>query len=105
MARKGQGTKGSKGSADIARVKSDRVVLKLSLDRETVRRLKLESFGRDVSVGLVVDELVQASPRRFVLMDRARGAQGVEVPAAVEPSAVLGPVVARPALGVVSEAG
>lgn len=74
-----KGSRVSAGQSSAGQGKPSRVKVKLSLDPETVRRLKLEAFGRDCPVGLVVDEMVAAAPRRFVLMDRARGSQGAEV--------------------------
>lgn len=103
MARKAAVQGGAKGSAESPRVKSDRVVLKLSVSRETARRLKLESFGRDCSVGLVVDELVGSAPRRFVLMDRAKGAAVVEGPATSEGQGPSVPTLHRAPLGLVAE--
>jgi hypothetical protein len=97
--------RGSKGSDNLP-TKPERVKLKLSLDRETVRLLRLEAFGRDCPVGLVVDELVRSTPQRFVLTDRgsrvpgghraAEGQGSSEVPGHVGP--------ARP-LGLLSDAG
>lgn len=61
--------------------KPDLVTLKVTLTREVARQLRLEAFGRDVSLGTVVADLVRAAPRRFVLQDRGRGAVGADGPA------------------------
>lgn len=78
------------------------IKLKLTLSVETVHRLRLEAFGRGCPIGLVVDELVAAAPRRFVLQDRARGAQGAEVQGSPAAEGVPAPQGAVRALGVVS---
>jgi hypothetical protein len=63
-------SKGSKGSTTNQRGDAEKIKLKVTLGRETVRLLRLEAFGRDCSLGQVVEELVRSSPRRFVLVDR-----------------------------------
>jgi hypothetical protein len=64
-------SKGSKGSTVSQRAQPETVKLKITLDRETARLLRLEAFGRDCSLGQVITELVKSSPRRFILVDRA----------------------------------
>ncbi len=100
---KSKGSQSPRGSRPGDALKQSRVKLKLSLDRETVRLLKLEAFGRDLSsVGLVVDELVRSCPRRFVLVDRGRGSSGAESPAAPSPQDRQEPRQGSGPLGVVS---
>jgi hypothetical protein len=72
MAKGSKGLKGPKPSPQGVATKPQGVTLKVTVDPETARLLKLEAFGRDCSLGLVVTELVRNSPRRFVLTDRAR---------------------------------
>lgn len=108
MAARSKGPKGSKGSDPHDLVKPQAVTLKITVDRETARLLRLEAFGRDVSLGLVVAEMVRNTPRRFVLMDRAKGSVGAEGPGHPEGRPAEGgsrPPGAHPALGLVSEAG
>ncbi len=100
-----KGSQGSKGSPQPDRPRPDVVKLKLSLDRETARLLRLEAFGRDCSLGQVVAELVKAVPRRFVLVDRARGTQAAEATGSPSPPGSQEPRGGPPAFGVVSEAG
>lgn len=98
-----KGRRGSKGSGE-GPVKPERVKLKLSLDRETVRLLRLEAFGRDVPVGLVVDELVRSTPQRFVLTDRgSRGAGGTRAAEGHGPLESPGPRGESRALGLLSD--
>jgi hypothetical protein len=100
--RSSKGIQGSRpGEAPAAKLK-----VKLSLDREVLRLLRLEAFGRDCSLGQVVEELVRSSPRRFVLTDRGvrglPGPEGYSSPSADGVQKARGDVLA---LGVVSEAG
>jgi hypothetical protein len=72
-------SKVSKGNSVSQPQKPETVKLKVSVDRETARLLRLEAFGRDCSVGQVIAEMVRATPRRFVLVDRGvKGANGVD---------------------------
>ena len=105
MARVAKGPRGSKGSPVESPNKATRIKVKLSLSIEAHRVLGLEAFGRGVSLGQVVEELIRSSPRRFVLVDRGRGSQGTI--GAEEPTAEGGQRAPGPplALGVVSEAG
>lgn len=105
MARKAAAAVGPKGAAEGSRGKPERVTVKLSLDRETARVLKLEAFGRDVGLGVVVAELVRSAPRRFVLVDRSKVSSVPEGPATSDGTGPTGPASARPSLGVVSDAG
>jgi hypothetical protein len=101
-----QSSRGPKGSSGNSPQKPELVKVKLTLDRETARLLRLEAFGRDCSLGQVVQDLVRSSPRRFVLTDRGvKGQGGVEGAGAgqgSESSAAHGGV---RGLGLVSEAG
>jgi hypothetical protein len=100
-----KGSKGVEGSKPHGPARPDSVKLKLSIDRETARLLRLEAFGRDCSLGQVVTELVRASPRRFVLTDRLKGSAGPEVPGQDRPEGSQRPRGEAGAFGVVSEAG
>lgn len=84
---KSKGSSGSRGSSAGAAGKVVRRKVKLSLHPDTVHRLQIEAFGRGVAVGELVDELVAAAPRRFVLTDRGRGSAGL---AGAPDSAALG---------------
>lgn len=100
--------KGSKGSIDPASGKPAVVILKLTLDRDVARLLRLEAFGRDCSLGRVVEDLVRASPRRFVLTDRSKGlvvAEGSSVPDARASEGASRPAGAVPVLGIHAEVG
>jgi hypothetical protein len=100
-----KGSRGGDGLRPGEPQKPAKVKLKLSLDRETVRLLKLEAFGRDCPIGQVLDDLVRATPRRFVLTDR--GPRSSAAPESPGQAPAEGPSRARgdfPALGVVSEA-
>jgi len=98
-------TKGPKGNSVGQQQKPETVKLKVSVDRETARLLRLEAFGRDCSLGQVVTDLVRSSPRRFVLVDRgvkgASGSDGSNGPMALNVQEARGE--ARP-LGLLSEA-
>jgi hypothetical protein len=99
---KARSPKGSQGSRPGEALKPETVTLKVTVSREVARRLKLESFGRDCSLGRVVEDLVRAAPCRFSLVDRGRGSQGPDVqgspasPGLSSPRGEVGP------LGVVS---
>lgn len=91
----------------MARESESRVKVKLSLDRETLRLIRLEAFGRDCPLGQVVEDLVKASPRRFVLTDRLKGSQvqqGAEGARDLLDGGAQRPQGGPPALGVVSSA-
>lgn len=105
MAARSVRSKVAAGSRPGEAQKPDSVKLKITVDRETARLIRLEAFGRDVSLGQVVTDMVRAYPRRFVLMDRNKGAQGSEGQAngpGPGPSSARGD---GGPLGVVSEAG
>lgn len=105
MAAKSVRSKQPAGSRPGDSHKPETVKLKISVDRETARLIRLEAFGRDVSLGQVVTDMVRATPRRFILQDRAKGSQGSEggsVEAGQRGSVAQG---GSMALGVVSEAG
>jgi hypothetical protein len=101
-----RGSKGSPASRpDPSSGKPDVVKLKLTLPREVARLIRLEAFGRDCSLGRVVEELVRSSPRRFYLVDRSKGSPGAEAPASPPAEATQRPRSDPITLGVVSEAG
>jgi hypothetical protein len=106
MAAQSKGSKVSRGISSGSSKKAETVKLKLTLDRETVRLLKLEAFGRDCSLSEVVASMVASIPRRFVLTDRGTrgqvGSQGTQL--GFPPRADGAQGEALP-LGVVSEAG
>lgn len=96
-----------KSPVDLASSKPDVVTLKLSVDRETARLLRLEAFGRDCSLGALVTELVRNAPRRFVLTDRSKGSNVPAVSESPEDRSSEGPSRAPGGVGpfgVVSEA-
>lgn len=90
--------RGSKGSRVTVVLRADQVnkpetvTLKITVPAEVARVLKVEALGRNGTVGQVVAELVESTPRRFVLSERGRqtrraeGSQGDLAP---------GPVLAR----------
>ena len=72
----------------------DQVRLKITVGRETARLLKLEAFGQESTVGQIVENLVRACPRRFVLVDRSKAVSAPSAPAtpsAPRPSAAEPP--------------
>ena len=80
--------------------------LKLSLDPQTVRLLRLEAFGRDCTLSQVITEMVRSIPRRFVLTDRGtKGTVGTETPPLGFTSGASVTHGGTGSLGVVSEAG
>jgi hypothetical protein len=101
-----QSSKGPKGSSGNSPQKPETVKLKLTLDRETARLLRLEAFGRDCSLGQVVVDLVRSSPRRFVLTDRgSKGTLGSDGSGAGQGSGLSEAHGGVRGLGLVSEAG
>ncbi len=100
-----KGSKGQLGSRPGEVSRPETVTLKITLPREVARLLKVEAFGRDVSLGRVVEDLVKAAPKRFSIIDRGSRSQGVEGPS--HPS-IPGGSSARGdhgTLGLVSEVG
>lgn len=108
MAGKSLRAKGVAGSK-VGGQKPETVRVKLTIGRETLRRLKLEAFGRgDVPVGQVVDDLVMEKTQRFVLTDRSKGQSGTEgTTGNLLPSGSDRPEFRqdRPTLGLLSETG
>jgi hypothetical protein len=99
-------SQGRKGPTTSQPGKQDLVKVKLTLGRETARLLRLEAFGRDVSLGQVVEDLVRSSPRRFVLVDRGvKGSQGIEGSDGSRHSTAQSPQGDARPLGLVSDAG
>lgn len=78
MAKVTAGSKGSKGSRPGSLAGPARRSLKVSLDPETVRVLKVECLGRECTYGALLDELVRSMPRGYILSARAKGLVGTE---------------------------
>jgi hypothetical protein len=69
---------------------AESVQLKIRVSPDVARKLRLESFGRDCSLGRVVEDWSRLVPTRFYLADRSKGPDG--------PSARSGPSVPGPSL-------
>jgi hypothetical protein len=72
------------------------VTLKITVPAEVASILRVEALGRKGTVGQYVAELVETTPRRFVLSDRGKQAKRTEVPSE-EP--VQSPLLVRGAAG------
>lgn len=85
----------------VSSQKPDSVKVKLTIGRASYLKLKRHCFGLgDVPLGQVVDQLIEAMPVRFVLMDRGKGGADTSNPSTATAPESPG---TRPALGLHSE--